>query len=138
MKALDRLRANWERVEQGEPGSRFCAFYEYRRQSRGSGWPLSRILTVGGGVILLLGGLAIGWIPGPGGFISVFGAALLATEWPPLARLLDRVEVLLRDLWRRVRSTWNGSSAWTRAAGLLVVAMVAGAGVWFAFALLFS
>jgi hypothetical protein len=126
VKALEDLRDNWRRVRDAEPGSRFDEYYRYRRKRRDRGWPASRIITVAGGTVLLLGGLAIGWVPGPGGFISIFGAALLATEWHPLARLLDRVEVLARDLWRRTRAWWNGSSAPARAAGLLAVAGLAG------------
>jgi hypothetical protein len=43
----------------------------------------------------------IGWLPGPGGFLSIVGLALLATEMRPLARLLDRIELFLRKWLQR-------------------------------------
>jgi hypothetical protein len=49
-----------------------------------------------GGTVLLIGGLAIGWLSGPGGFIAVFGAALLGVEWLGVAQILDRCETYLR------------------------------------------
>lgn len=111
MQALDQLRENWDRLRRGAPGARFRAYHDDRAARRGGGWPLSRILTVVAGVLLIAGGLAIGWIPGPGGFIGIFGAALLATEWRGLARLLDWAELLVRRVWASARVWWRHSSA---------------------------
>jgi hypothetical protein len=60
-------------------------------------------LTLAIGTILLLGGLAIGWLPGPGGFIGIIGAALLGAESLRVAKLMDRIELRVRDAWRFVR-----------------------------------
>jgi hypothetical protein len=64
---------------------------------------LERVLTLVVGTLLLVGGLAIGWLPGPGGFLAVFGAALLGVEWLRVARILDRCETYLRGFVRFVR-----------------------------------
>jgi hypothetical protein len=61
------------------------------------------VLTLVIGTVLLVGGLAIGWLPGPGGFIAVFGAALLGVEWLRIARLLDRCETYARRFLRFLR-----------------------------------
>jgi hypothetical protein len=61
------------------------------------------VLTLVIGTVLLVGGLAIGWLPGPGGFIAVFGAALLGVEWLRIAQLLDRCETYARRFLRFLR-----------------------------------
>jgi len=97
------LTRDWKQLRHGKPGTRFVDFYRARAERRSDGWPLERILTVVLGVILLVGGLAIGWLPGPGGFVAVIGAALLGAESRRIAKLLDRIEARLREVWRSLR-----------------------------------
>jgi hypothetical protein len=105
MGAMGRIREYWGQLRGGPPGLRFKNFYAYRHRRRGdSRW--ERILTLVIGVTLVIAGLAVGWLPGPGGFIAVIGGALLASEWLPIARALDWSEVRIR---RAVR--WLCSSA---------------------------
>jgi hypothetical protein len=61
------------------------------------------MLTLAAGVGLTLFGLAVGWLPGPGGFVAILGLGLLATVWRPLAKLLDQTELGARKLWHRLR-----------------------------------
>ena len=100
---MGRLAKDWKTLKHGTPGRRFYDFHRARAQRRGDGWPLERVLTFGGGIVLLVGGLAIGWLPGPGGFVGVIGAALIAAESLRVAKLLDRVELKLRAAWRFLR-----------------------------------
>jgi hypothetical protein len=88
---------DWQRLLHGRPGRRFLDFHQARCKRRAGGWPLERVLTLVIGTILLVGGLAIGWLPGPGGFIAVFGAALLGVEWLRVAQILDRCETWVRS-----------------------------------------
>ena len=104
---MSRARRTWNVLREGEPGRRFIKFYAHRREMRGEGWGLSRVLAVGGGAALLVGGLAVGWLPGPGGFLAIIGAGLLGTEWRPLARALDWLEVRARYVLGRLRQ-WLG------------------------------
>jgi hypothetical protein len=60
------------------------------------------------GIVLFVGGLAIGWLPGPGGFVAVIGAALLGVEWLRVARLLDQCERQLWNAWSFVRRRFSG------------------------------
>jgi hypothetical protein len=113
------IRASWRKLSAGEAGRRFTDFYEDRRKRRASAGATVRVAWVGLGIVLVLGGLAIGWLPGPGGFIAIFGAALLATEYRPLARLLDRAESVARRTWRWIRTRWKRSST---AAKIIAVA----------------
>jgi hypothetical protein len=91
---------DWKRLVHGRPGRRFFDFHQARCARRAGGWPLERILTLSIGTVLLIGGLAIGWLPGPGGFVAVIGAALLGVEWLRVARLLDSVELRTRKIVR--------------------------------------
>jgi hypothetical protein len=100
---MGRLAKDWKTLRHGTPGRRFYDFHKARAERRGEGWPLERVLTCAVGIILLLGGLAIGWLPGPGGFIGVIGAALLGAESLRVAKLLDRAELKLRGAWRFLR-----------------------------------
>ena len=103
------LKREWGRLKQGKPGKRFMDFHRSRCERWAGTWPLERILTLGIGIVLLVGGLAIGWLPGPGGFIGVIGAALVGVEWLPMAKTLDWVELRLRGAWRfLVRHTHRG------------------------------
>ncbi|MEX1256871.1 MAG: PGPGW domain-containing protein [Gemmatimonadota bacterium] len=121
------IRASCRALKEGEPGRRFRDAHKQRRERRTSGegeWPWA-IAAVG--ALLVVGGLAIGWLPGPGGFISIVGVGLLATEFRTFAALLDRTEVALRRLWCRM---WDEGSATGRALVVLgAVTFMAGAAV---------
>lgn len=97
---MSRLKEEWGRLRHGRPGSRFVGFHRSRCERWAGTWPLERILTFGAGLVLFVGGLAIGWLPGPGGFLAVIGAALLGVEWLWMAKALDWVELRARDAWR--------------------------------------
>jgi hypothetical protein len=97
------IAKEWRTLRYGTPGRRFYDFHHARSERRGEGWPFERVLTLAIGTILLLGGLAIGWLPGPGGFIGIIGAALLGAESLRVAKLMDRIELRVRDAWRFVR-----------------------------------
>jgi len=96
------LRQNWRELKDAPSGERFRAFYDKRQENRdGQG---TRLLSVGGGIALVVLGAGVGWLPGPGGFVAILGLALLAQEFRPLASALDWVERKLIDLWKGFRS----------------------------------
>ena len=114
---MGRLAKDWKTLKRGTPGRRFYDLHRARAERRGKGWPLERVLTFAVGIILLLGGLAIGWLPGPGGFIGIIGAALLGAESLRVARLFDRTELKLRAAWRFLRHRVFGRRPPAEAAG---------------------
>lgn len=68
-----------------------------------------RPLRVTAGVVLILTGVAIGWLPGPGFIILALpGALLVASEWRRAALLLDRVENEAIPRLRRVHARLRG------------------------------
>jgi hypothetical protein len=90
---------------------RFLDRYEQRRRERAAGLhsPYKRPLRVTAGVLLILFGVAIGWLPGPGFVIFAFpGALLIASEWRRAALLMDRVEHETVPWVRRVRARLRG------------------------------
>ena len=89
------------RLKGGEPGRRFLDLYEFRKQDPPK--PAARVGLWLIAIVLIAGGLAIGWLPGPGGFIAVFGLAIVAMEIPLHGGELDRLEQLGRDAWAWVR-----------------------------------
>jgi hypothetical protein len=93
--------AGWDRFVHSTPGRRFRDRYRRKRKAKGSA--LKRWAFVGGGMALALVGLFFMAVPGPGIPILAVGLALVAQESVAMARLLDRTELRLRWLWRRVR-----------------------------------
>lgn len=86
------------------------------------------------GIALVAGGIAIGWLPGPGGFIAIFGFALLAQEFRPLAAAMDWGEIIVRKAWARFKELPTLAKA-----GAYVLSLCAGAGIlYFAYDLIRS
>src|SRR5690606_24642464 len=121
---FDDTRESLRRLRLGRPGKRFSQCYEDRIRAHGGRYSWSRLGFIALGVALVVGGLAIGWMPGPGGFIAIFGVALLAREFRPLARILDWLEPELRGAGRWTANAWRrmsrGSQALVVASTLLV------------------
>ena len=83
-----------------------------RRQESEHGWKdLRRLLYVVGGLILALGSLAFGVLPGPGMLTFFVGVGMIAGEFRPVARLLDWSELRAREFGRWVGGIWRASAA---------------------------
>jgi hypothetical protein len=118
---LESLKDDWRCLRKSEPGKRFVEFYDYRASRRDPGFSVSRALTILFGLALTIGGASIGWLPGPGGFVAIFGLALLAQEFRPMAVALDWCEIKLRALWQWCVRVWRRMSGTAR----IAVAMTA-------------
>lgn len=95
------IRTYVERLRHGKSGRRFLDLYEFRRQHPPT--PMVRVGLWLMALALIGGGLAIGWLPGPGGFIAVFGLAIVAMEFRSMATILDWLETVGRKAWARLR-----------------------------------
>jgi hypothetical protein len=105
---LDKIKRSWSELAQATAGKRFEERYE---QMRGRGTPASRALKAAAAVALIIAGLAMLFVPGPGSLAILAGGALIAEQSLTVARLLDRTEVGIRKIhasavlaWRRFRS----------------------------------
>lgn len=91
----------WDRFVHSRPGRRFQGRYRRKRQAKGSVWKRGALVCMG--IALTLAGMFFMAAPGPGIPILAIGLALVAQESAAMARLLDRTELWLRRLWKRVR-----------------------------------
>lgn len=98
---LEVVRAYWNELQDAPSGRRFRCFYDLRQNTRQR--HVARVVSIASGISLVLIGLGIGWLPGPGGFVAILGLALLAQEFRPLAALLDHIERGLVGMWRGFR-----------------------------------
>ena len=137
---IGRAKESWRRLKASEPGRRFDERYRHRRED-GRGWrDPRRILYVVGGLLLVAGSLFMGVMPtppGPGTVAFLLGLGLIAGESRPVARLLDRGEVVARGLARRVGGVW-GASAAGKAVVVLVAAICSAAMLYVPYLLLFG
>ena len=98
---LEGLRGRWRRLKAGQPGMRFQRQYRENRESRKSGW--QRWGAVGAAAGLILVGVVLLFVPGPGLLLIGAGAAVLARESLAVSRALDWLEIRGRHLVQRVR-----------------------------------
>jgi uncharacterized protein (TIGR02611 family) len=134
---IGRTKRSWRRFGASKPGHRFQDRYR-RRQESEHGWTdPRRLFYVLGGLIIAVGSLAFGVLPGPGTLTFFVGVGMIAGEFRPVARLLDWAEVRAREFGRWVGGIWSSSAA----GKLLVVfvgAICVGAVLWGAYLLLFA
>jgi Putative transmembrane protein (PGPGW) len=108
---IERMKDGWWRFKASKPGHRFQDRYR-RRQEGEQGWLApSRLLYVVGGLVIAVGSLVFGVLPGPGTLTFFLGLGLIAGEFRPFARLLDWAEVRVRKLGRWIEATWESSVA---------------------------
>ena len=108
---ITRTKQSWRRFKGSKPGHRFQERY-CRRQESEHGWrDPSRLFYVVGGLVLAVGSLLLGVLPGPGMLTFFLGLGMIAGEFGPVARLLDWAEVWARVAAKRVGAIWRSSGA---------------------------
>ena len=60
------------------------------------------------GVVVILAGVVMMVLPGPGVVAILAGLGLLGTEFPAARRVSERLQRYLRAAWRKVRRSENG------------------------------
>lgn len=97
----------WNGFKNSQPGHRFQDFYEKRQQDRQDGNIWRRVLFVGLGLCLSIGGIILLGMPGPGLLVIALGLALVAGESRRMARALDWLEPLLRRIAHGLKIRWQ-------------------------------
>src|SRR6185312_15417706 len=97
---FEELKTSWRSLIKGLPGKRFLRHHE-RAQREPS--VFKTVLRVGGGLVLVVVGILLWFLPGPGWLFVILGLALFAGEWRFVACWLDRAEVSLRRQMDRLR-----------------------------------
>lgn len=103
---FDRLKKNWKKFLSVPAGTRFRRRYEAHRHQQGG--LLRKLVVIGVGSLVVLLGIIMMVLPGPGVLVALLGAALIAEESLFVARALDRIDLWARGPIRRWRR-WRAS-----------------------------
>jgi hypothetical protein len=90
--ALAGIKQEWRQFRDDPPGERFRNHNE-RMRSKSRALVVAQFLL---GVVLLVVGIALLFIPGPGTVVMAFGLGVLAGRSKKLAGVLDRAEPVVR------------------------------------------
>ncbi len=114
---IERAKENWRRFEESEPGHRFQDRYRRHQENRRDKFdPWTRtLLSIGGGILVVVGGLIAVPGPGPSWIITFLGLGLIAGEARPVARFMNQAEVKFRALARWIVGAWRSSSTVAKA-----------------------
>jgi hypothetical protein len=118
------MTAEWRAFKDDAPGERFKHHYQRMRQT---GTRAGAIARLGLGILLVLAGIVMLFVPGPGILVALFGLGLLGGESKWLASKLDRVEPAMRQGGKQVKRWWLALSRPAKA----VLAAAAGLAVGF-------
>lgn len=103
MTFLANIKQDYKRLRDGLPGHRFRRYVDERRKRRSGKHGVRRVVNGLLGIALILIGIAIGWLPGPGGLLAIIGLALIAKEVPWIADVLDALELGIRRVVRSLK-----------------------------------
>ena len=98
------IKREWRQLKGGKPGKRFQAQYAAQQKSRRPAW--MRPLWIAGGTALMAIGVVALPAPGPGFLVIGLGAALVARESLFAARILDWIELRLREAAAWAKNAW--------------------------------
>jgi hypothetical protein len=122
---IGRIKTSWRIFASGRPGLRFRERYRLR-QSRARGRSRlhpARLLHLTGGAALVVFSASLGWLPVLGWGTAFLGLALIAGEFYPIARLMDRLEASARILFRPLGKKLARLPAWAQLFASFTVAL---------------
>ena len=96
----------WQHFRDTPSGRRFQTRYRMRRAQKG-GYLRKILLSTAGGLLMMVG-VALLVLPGPGLLVMLIGAAFIAEESLFAARMLDRIDLWgarWLQRWRKFRAT---------------------------------
>ncbi|MCF3652305.1 hypothetical protein [Synoicihabitans lomoniglobus] len=97
-----RMREHWQEFRTAEPGHRFQERFDRRARERANGGSqLSRILIIGFALVCLAIAIPLMILPGPAILFYLLSGFLLAGESGWIASGMDRLEKLLRRIFKR-------------------------------------
>ncbi len=104
---INSLKQDFKVLKDARPGHRFRDYQQFRNDQAKKEGPWRRASHMLLGIALIVIGLAVGWLPGPGGFLSIIGVAMLVPLIPGAPILMDKTEVVIRQAvhraWRSLR-----------------------------------
>ena len=96
MVMIQKLKTEWFQFKIDKPGQRFKDRHHRLQREK----LVDRITQSALGIVFSALGLILIPLPGPGTIVALFGLCLLGSEFAPIARWLDKMEVKLRPTFR--------------------------------------
>src|SRR5215203_663965 len=137
---MERIRERWHLFATGRAGLRFRERYRLHQSRRNRRGPFDvvRLFYIVGGIVLVLVSALFGWLPVLGWGTAILGFAMIAGEFYPVARLMDRLEVRARKLFKPLGKKLAGLPVWTQLSASLIVALATFALMYGLYSLTFS
>lgn len=135
---IGRIKAGWRTFAGYQPGRRFRERYRLRRRRRPGGFGLASLPHLLGGAGLVVLSALFGWLPVLGWGTAVLGLGMIAGEFYPAARAMDRLEVWARRVLWPLGGRFAGLPAWARLAVSVMLAAAAFALVYGSYSLVLA
>jgi hypothetical protein len=108
------LKKDFRDIKRGRPGHRFQDHYKHEHRAHGTRRSRGRLWRLVVGIALLLVGVVLCFIPGPGLPFIFLGGALLAAESLVVARIMDWLEVRVQAIRHWGIRHWKKLPLWGR------------------------
>ncbi len=120
---IERMKTSWRIFAAGRPGLRFRERYRLHRGRRRGGFDLASLSYLLGGAALIGLSALFGWLPVLGWGSAVLGLGMIAGEFYPAARLMDRLEVRSRRLFGPPGKVFARLPVWAQLSASLTLAL---------------
>jgi hypothetical protein len=122
---IERIRWNWHHFTSGRPGLRFRERYRlHQSRRRHQGFDIVRISYIVGGALLIALSTLLGWLPILGWGTAILGLSMIAAEFYPVARLMDRLEVRVRELLGPLGKAFVKMPTWAQLCVSMVITVL--------------
>lgn len=120
---IERIKTSWRIFAAGRPGFRFRERYRLHRGRKRGGFDFVGLFYLVGGAGLIVLSTLFGWLPVLGWGTAVLGLGMIAGEFYPAARLMDRLEVRARRLFGPLGRVFVRLPAWVQLSASLTLAL---------------
>jgi hypothetical protein len=112
---IERIRWSWHHFVSRRAGLRFRERYRlHQSRRRRGGLEIVRISYIVGGTSLIAVSALLGWLPVLGWGTVILGLSMIAGEFYPVARLMDRLELRVRELLGPLGKAFVRMPTWAR------------------------
>jgi len=120
---IERIKESWRLLASSQPGWRFRDRYRLHKSRRRGRFDPVRWSYIIGGVVLIVLSALFGWLPVLGWGTAFLGLGMIAGEFYPIARLMDRLEVRVRRLLKPAGRIVMRLPAWAQLSISLTIAV---------------
>ena len=120
---IGRIRTGWRIFARGRPGVRFREHYRLRQSRSRRKLHPARLLHLTVGTVLFVLSAFFGWLPVLGWGTAFLGLGMIAGEFYPVARLMDRLEASARIVFKPLGRKLARLPAWAQLTASLGVAL---------------